>query len=743
MSEQKTLLEHALFYASLGWHVFPLHTLNDGICTCHKKDCDRKGKHPRTMNGRNDATVDTDIIERWWSIWPDANIGIATGKESRIVVIDIDDRDTELGELPDTVEQITGSGGRHLLYKRPEEGEYKTCTNAGGLYKIDSRADGGYIVAPPSLHASGNQYEWEMSSSPIDGLAPNDCPQWWIDHIKKEATASSAATPTWHPDGDLPDNIQEMLAAIPADDYETWRDVGFALHYTDPTDGLSWWDWWSGTADNYDGEAVRREWRNFSRRGHDTNNPITMATILRLAEQHGYTDPAIEHGAEVSAMILDSHQRKIADKIRTSRKTKIDTPSLVPDHGLIRMLHDDMMQSSVRPQPELSIANIICYLGAIMGRKYRTETGLRTNVYAVGLLDSGGGKDHSRKRVNMLAAKSGTGKWIGGSKIASGSALISSLVNHPSKLYQLDEMGFLLQSMTGAKSDPHKRDLMANFMELYSSADSVYRGIEYADQSNRPTKEIYQPNACIYGTSTPDSFWSALTSAESVDGSLARFLIFPASVHRPTRQRPDLTPPDKRIVSAIKALADFRPNGSGNLTDVASEIDNANPMTVTMGQDVWTAWESLDDDMTDRMKDTATRSIYSRVAENAMKLSLIHAVSLNHTNPSIGIDSWLWGQEIALWSANQLASEVAKRIADSPFELACKQAYQIISASGDKGCTMREISRQCSSIRALNNRQRTEVMEVVMNDYGVEFGVVRTNKGVGGRARNAYFVNGC
>ncbi|MCH7480859.1 MAG: bifunctional DNA primase/polymerase, partial [Chloroflexi bacterium] len=86
------LVSAALMYASeLGWAVFPVHSFADGCCTCGKSACASAGKHPRTRNGFKDAT-DPQTIEAWWSKWPHANIGIRTGAESGLVVIDLDPR---------------------------------------------------------------------------------------------------------------------------------------------------------------------------------------------------------------------------------------------------------------------------------------------------------------------------------------------------------------------------------------------------------------------------------------------------------------------------------------------------------------------------------------------------------------------------------------------------------------------------------------------------------------------------
>src|SRR5262245_28545135 len=87
-----SMLDAALAYAHRGWSVLPVHTVTNGQCTCGNVTCASPGKHPRTAHGVKDATSDEATIRQWWSQWPKANIGIATGAISGLVVLDIDPR---------------------------------------------------------------------------------------------------------------------------------------------------------------------------------------------------------------------------------------------------------------------------------------------------------------------------------------------------------------------------------------------------------------------------------------------------------------------------------------------------------------------------------------------------------------------------------------------------------------------------------------------------------------------------
>jgi putative DNA primase/helicase len=167
-------LEAALAYAARGCRVIPLHHVNsDGSCSCGRPGCDKQGKHPRISNWPEDCSVDPAQIERWWTQWLDANLGIAC-EASGIVVVDIDVdkggehsfvellREHGIDSLPETVEARTGSGGRHLVFR---DGENVIRSRTGIRPGIDIRARGGQIVVPPSSNRNG-PYEW--INSPFD-----------------------------------------------------------------------------------------------------------------------------------------------------------------------------------------------------------------------------------------------------------------------------------------------------------------------------------------------------------------------------------------------------------------------------------------------------------------------------------------------------------------------------------------------------------------------------------------------
>lgn len=167
-----TKLEYALSYAKRGWYVFPLKP---------------KSKQPATKNGFYEASLDTKKITKHWTDNPNYNIGIRTGKESDLVVIDIDPKHDgfmslrQYEDLPDTFTVVTGSKGKHYYFQYDQD--IHKCDNAGKCGKgIDIKTDGGYVVGAGSIHdKTGNEYiiEDEEEDLPLARF-PEDVKQAYL-----------------------------------------------------------------------------------------------------------------------------------------------------------------------------------------------------------------------------------------------------------------------------------------------------------------------------------------------------------------------------------------------------------------------------------------------------------------------------------------------------------------------------------------------------------------------------------
>lgn len=182
-----SLQNWAAWFAIQRLEIFPVHFAVSGVCSCGKPGCLAKGKHPATPMGVRDATSDIKQVIKWWVDNPDWNIGLHCNKYT---VLDVDGEEgkEELRRLVKLHRDVpsfsngpratTGGGGYHFYFKSSEVGN--KVKFAPGL---DIRSEGGYVIAPPSLHASGKRYKWDIG---LEVGLVQEMPAWLLKLAKGE-----------------------------------------------------------------------------------------------------------------------------------------------------------------------------------------------------------------------------------------------------------------------------------------------------------------------------------------------------------------------------------------------------------------------------------------------------------------------------------------------------------------------------------------------------------------------------
>lgn len=259
MQNRKTSLNitllSALGYAKRGWHVLPIHGIDEGACRCGNSHCERAGKHPVTNNGVKDASINVQKIRAWFTD-TQHNIGIATGKISGIVVVDVDPRSGGAASIrtlfkvraPLKTARVKTGNGFHLFYRYPGVGVKTSHGNLGP--GIDLQSDGAYVIAPPSLHRVGKNYSWERTvaarplqelptewlSQPTVPAATANCPALVSEGGRNSALMSQAGKlvasgVTGEVLGQLVAGLNSSLCSPPLEQVEVDRIVSNALRY--------------------------------------------------------------------------------------------------------------------------------------------------------------------------------------------------------------------------------------------------------------------------------------------------------------------------------------------------------------------------------------------------------------------------------------------------------------------------------------------------------------------------------
>ncbi|WP_377810608.1 PriCT-2 domain-containing protein [Azospirillum sp. A29] len=532
--------------------------------------------------------------------------------------------------------------------------------------------------------------------------------------------------------------VVDYLNAIPNDDlgYDEWLSVGAKVKAAVGDAGEDAFAEWSARSRKNDDDVARRKYRSLQGGG----SPLAL---YLMARDHGYS---FDHIFDLGAIRVNALNR--ADRNRGAALITVPAgagaaddedwtmedpapsawvppandasmppagaPPLSPppaeaeegdpvlppvcyDLGGIGGLMVDWINRTARkPQPELAILNVLAALGAVYGRRYKTDTEIRTNLFTLGMVQTGAGKDHSRKLITKLFMSAGLSRLLAGDDVFSGSGLHRVLVERPSCLAQWDEFDELLQRVaTEKQSSGIKKKLLT----AYSSSSGAMLGAEYAD-AKIARVDVMEPHLNLYCTATPDGVFNTLSSKSVVDGFLNRFIVVTA--RRAARQVKiaDSTPPDW-LVDEMKRHADVRPEGGGNLSGVMTTRADIAPRYVVVTTDPAAA-EMLDDaeDWQDEHLSGAdpARDLFGRLRENANKVAAIRAISRDPAAPRITAEDAAYGLALVGHSAERLAEHVKQRVADGPREALVKKVRRLIESAGSDGLSMSEFTKRMCDV---------------------------------------------
>lgn len=202
--------DYALRYAGAGMRVHPLYEVDPATLTCACQagaSCSEKqrGKHPRLGGWQEKATTDADTVRAWWTRWPSAGVGLATGSASRMWVLDLDGPEagawyeSQLAKHgPAPTLGVETARGFHMYWRWTDGAVVRNAQGlqAAGIQSVDVRGDGGYVCAPPTVHRSGAVYTFRTDAGFTREMA--QAPGWLLELVKeKPKPKRQFKAPTW------------------------------------------------------------------------------------------------------------------------------------------------------------------------------------------------------------------------------------------------------------------------------------------------------------------------------------------------------------------------------------------------------------------------------------------------------------------------------------------------------------------------------------------------------------------
>lgn len=378
--------------------------------------------------------------------------------------------------------------------------------------------------------------------------------------------------------------------------------------------------------------------------------------------------------------------------------------------GLLGELASYLDRASATSTEAGGLAVALPLLGAIMGRAYQTPTRLRTNVYTVAIGASGSGKTSLVSPAKEAMRLSMLENLLGQDRIASGSGLLKMLDEGSAKVCFLDEFGHMLKSLTSYGAGVHAKQIITEFTQLYSAANTLFTGTAAATQQSR---QIDCPHLCLFGMATPDQFWQAFGSGALEDGSVARYLVFPlgeTAPKEPSEQfQGDLLENIGRLKDAVRSRVTGNLGRVDAMTvpfDAAAEAER-HRLIETMASCA---------DYADRNGIKGGGPILRRVAENAAKIALISAVGRDPVNPMVTVYDFQIGHALARWSASMMVANIASHIADNQYERDVNEVERFIKEGGDAGRDYRDVQRKFRRVKA---RDLKEIVEALVKEQSI------------------------
>lgn len=670
MTAANRLLKAAIRYAELGYRVFP---------------CAPRSKIPITEHGFRDATDDVRRIEEWWTQHPEANIGLPT---EGLLVIDIDGRENQwlvgdgqrAADLAAAPTSITPRGGSHRIFRQPAGRNWR-CTESRLAPKVDTRADGGYIVVPPSELSGGRAYRWapglELDVGPDQLPEP---PAWLTEELDRLATERPSRRPGQ--DGNtIPKGVRnDTLISLGG----TMRRVGM----------------------------TRAE---IAAALHQVNRdrcvpPLSPAEVERVIES------AIKYKPDSIAVALaEHHWNQMYSRTQAGQEPEISDPGPVPDEllcvpGFVNDVMAYTLQTAPYPERVIAFCGALALQAVLAGRKVMDRMGNRTNLYILGLAGSGVGKDHARQVNQRILYQAGMAECLGNS-FASGEGIEDRLFLEPVVLYQVDEIDGLLMRVGQAKDARHEQ-IVSILLQMYSSASSVYVMRAKAGQERAV---INQPSLSLFGTAVPKHFYESLSPRLLTNGFLARMIIL-ESHRRGAGQEDNDRPVPPGIIETACWWAGFRPGKSGNLDEW-----NPEPKVIEQTEEAREHFRRIRERSNaayaaaEAGNDPVAMAIWARAYEKARRLALIYSCSAEPRNPIIDAAAAAWAGEFVEYQTRRMLFMSKAYASEGEFDSRRKRLLELLShwrsQHGDQWMPFWRISRKLPWTRKDHEEVRVALLE--------------------------------
>ena len=605
-----------------------------------------RSKEPATSHGHLDA--------RPFSAWTVSaeNWGIRCGPESGITVVDVDPRnggrlEDVLPLLPTAPRVKTGGGGWHFYCRNVPAG-----AKFVRLPGIDFK-NNGYVVAPGSIHPSGNPYEWEQEGE----LA--EFPLQWI---------RSAKDLTFHPEPrqEIDADILSALAAISPDDYEVWLKVGMALHATGDSSSRATWDKWAKGSPKFNPHEQEKKWRSFKADGS-----LTIGSLFHLAREAGWN--RLETVETRPYKVIPSLE--ISEPPQNSFTPKIPVPILEEIRQWIAPVTD----------PVSAIVGALSIASLKFARTARTSKGDLPVLYFGLVGPTAANAIPLANAIEQLIRDSHLTWMLRGGSLASEEklkkALLKSAVLFHFSHSWASTIAFSYRQPSGAMA------------QALHSLERIWRGSNLQHENEKKTDEepqwIFQPAVSLVAGIGEDEFPKILSSDELGRGAHETMLFVPAKKSG-----------DADCGTTPQSLIGFLSSGDA-VSDAQPPLSTIPPTPILL---------PIDDS---EFEDPSKHPVFGGYRRIARRIALLLSLSLNYRAKAVPPALLAWSFEFVSWCARTMEGV---DVGGSGKTSCYAKILALIRKNGIKGTPHRDIISGIWEFRNMDSERRAELLIRIEGD---------------------------
>jgi len=734
-------------YIDLKVYIFPCYWVIDTdkgrACACGVEGCKSPGKHPikeLVPNGHKDASNDADLITTWWSTYPKANVALSLA-ESGLVVIDIDPRnggngtfddlEAKHGKIASDVEQLTGGGGRHIVYIANHDSKFPGKLGPG----VDVKHQG-YIMVWPSNHILGD-YEWEASSDLTEGMIPSLAPSWlalpsgdeYNTDIKPALPGLGLATLL---EAEI-DEIKSALLFIPNSERDDWLHVGMALHSIDSgRDGFQLWEDWSSSCSKFDAQDQARVWFSF----HGKATQLNKQSIFHIAAENGWINPLkkvvsdeVKAVSEKVLLTLVNNTNPSIDESSIAKpEITLDLPFPVGGLEEVAQLIGTSSYVNYPDASRLAAVQLACLSAS---RRYVGDNGEGCHVYFGLSSVSVGMIRYTVNALQTILTDAGMRQLFSSSRKSTAGIIHDHLIRRPVHLYCVEDFGKMLQQSKkqfGNGSMEHALDTLGS---IYSKSilqidqdDITTKG------NNSETKVVYQPALSMLGLVSQDQLSQLTRSSEIGSGLMVNMLVAivdenKAITHDDVKQ---INIPEW-LIHQLATMRGFHPvdrkaDKSFDFSNDRGDFQPTEQIIVPMpSAKMYDAKIMV---LAGKQKNLIPMLHGARVTMRRISIAL--AAWNNPTAPVVTDDIMAWSSDFVYTHAKRFVDEFGVSETDDDGKLSMYQkVLKIIIDKGIDGATKDDM-RYCRQFKVTPPDAKRALLELMEDNEDVQFTKIGTKK---------------